>query len=989
MSAPKEINDLVEHFYQHAAEFRSVSYNEATARTELINPLFEALGWDMTNRARRSGTAREVVHESALIIGSTTKAPDLLFRTEGRKRFYVEAKKPSVNVATDRKPAYQIRRYAWNAGLHFGIVTDFEEFSVYDCRDQPSPDDSAHVGRMKYLTYEQYGENWEWISERFSREAVLAGSLDRVASEELRPRRTRTVDAAFLDEISDWRLRIATDLARRNQQLSRSELNYTVQTTIDRIVFLRIAEARGLEAEGELESLARQPSIYPRLCEVFNRADERYNSGLFHFRRERGRITPPDDLTLGLTIGDDVLRHVLGRLYYPEPYEFSVISADILGQVYEQFLGQVITLDASHEAFVEPKPEVRKAGGVYYTPQFVVEYIVDRTLGPILRGKSVLEVEKLHVLDPACGSGSFLISAFQYLLDWHFEKYMAAPRRFSKLLERGPDGSLRLNTEERKRILLNNIFGVDLDPQAVEVTKLSLLLKVIEGEAQIAFLMGRLLPDLDNNVKCGNSIIAPDFDGPNGASDDEWASYRPFDWMSAFPEIMKSGGFDAVIGNPPYLNVDDVWGRRDPRLAYLKTAYGDIYTDKTDLLFYFLQKGVELSRDRVGMIVSRAFLEAYKARKLRSWLADHTLIREILDFRNALLFKNVGITTCVVLFQKTGRRSAVQVRRLNAEQLPGNVTARELADETVFDRLDVPQRLFGEDPWLFAEPDLQQLLDKMDAVGEPLGEILHIGQGMQTGDNKTFTAKSLEELADAQVPREYFYTRARNSDIHAYHIRNSGIAVIYPEDAVNFSDLPASLQEHLYRNQLSLEARAAYIRGNCEWWRFTWPLHKQYIHRRKILCPYLAQRNRFALDVSEEFLGLTDTTVLYDAGQPEDLRYILGLLNSRVLTVRVRYLGKLKAGGVIEYFDNTLARLPIPRRDPNDAQHREMIDLVDRAMALTSRMELERTPIGVAGIQNQLQAIQREIDHLACVLFGLTVEESRVIDGIIAADGIS
>lgn len=201
--------------------------------------------------------------------------------------------------------------------------------------------------------------------------------------------------------------------------------------------------------------------VYARLVELFERADDRYNAGLFHFREERGRAEPPDHLTLDLKIDDKALKDILRDLYYPDsPCEFSVLPADILGQVYEQFLGKVIRLTSAHRAVIEHKPEVKKAGGVYYTPTYHVGYIVEQT------------VVKLRILDSACGSGSFLIAAYQHLLDWHRDWYVSdGPERHRKLLYQGPGGAWRLTTTERKRILLNSIYGVDIDPQAVEVTK--------------------------------------------------------------------------------------------------------------------------------------------------------------------------------------------------------------------------------------------------------------------------------------------------------------------------------------------------------------------------------------------------------------------------------------------------------------------------------------------------------------------------------------
>ncbi len=628
MAAPKEIIELVARFSEHVEAYRKGGLNETQLRVGFLNPLFEALGWDVRNQQGLAEAYRDVIHEDAIKIGGNTKAPDYSFRVGGTRKFFVEAKKPSVYIKGEPEPAFQVRRYAWSAKLPLSILSDFEEFAVYDCTVRPGKTDKADKARLFYWIFDQYAEKWDEIAAIFSKDAVLKGSFDKFAATTKGKRGTAAVDSAFLDEIETWRESLAKNIALSNPELSQRALNYAVQQTIDRIIFLRICEDRGIEPYGQLQALANGVNVYKRLTELFHKADQRYNSGLFHFRDEKDRSEPPDKLTLKLEIGDKPLKEIFQNFYYPDsPYEFSVIGADILGSVYERFLGKVIRLTAGHRAKIEEKPEVKKAGGVYYTPTYIVDYIVRHTVGKLVEGKTPKEVEKLRILDPACGSGSFLIGAYQYLLDWHrdwYEKDGADKHVKGKQpqLWLGKGSMYRLTTSERKRILINNIYGVDIDAQAVEVTKLSLLLKVLEGESdqtlQTQLFHERMLPDLGCNIKCGNSLIEPDFyEQQLLALDDEGRSrINVFDWQAAFPHVFKVGGFDAVIGNPPYNNLIPA-----EQHAYLAKHYQ--HQDyQLDLYLLFMERYHALLKTNclLGVIVSNTWLQSIKLRKIRQHL---------------------------------------------------------------------------------------------------------------------------------------------------------------------------------------------------------------------------------------------------------------------------------------------------------------------------------------------------------------------------------
>ncbi len=595
-----EIARLVKYFSTNERAFHDPSIREADVCASLIEPLFAALGWDVRNTQMVAPQYREVIPQEKLDDEGRSKSPDYAFRARLTPKFYTEAKKPSVNIKDDAAPAYQLRRYAWSAKLPLSILTNFAEFAVFEGRTKPAHSDKANKARIWYFTFDEYEERWREIWDVFSYAAVLGGQFDQFAGSKKGKRPTATVDAEFLKEIESWRDALARNMALRNPKLSDEDLNQAVQLTIDRIIFLRMAEDRGIEQEERLLTLTERPDIYRRFIkDICRTADDKYNSGLFHFDKEPGVESEPDKLTPRLVVDDKVLKPILTDLYFPSPYAFQVLPVEILGNIYEQFLGKVIRLTKGHQAKVEEKPEVRKAGGVYYTPAYIVEYIVHNTVGVMIDGKSPAQLagkgkgQPLRILDMACGSGSFLLGAYQNLLNYCLKWYAEnGPEKYGKAVwQSNGQGAWRLTIGERKRILTTHIFGVDIDPQAVEVTKLSLLLKVLEGETdeslgrqtQRKLFADRTLPNLDQNIKCGNSLVGRDYLNDHLLDDGEGAN--PFDWRHGFADAMKAGGFDCVIGNPPYIRVRIFKELYPGQANYLEASYACADTSGTSTCF--------------------------------------------------------------------------------------------------------------------------------------------------------------------------------------------------------------------------------------------------------------------------------------------------------------------------------------------------------------------------------------------------------------------
>ena len=924
MDAREKLSELVARFERNRATYKKGTYNETQVRREFIDPFFEVLGWDVANKDGYAEAYKDVVHEDAIRVGNTTKAPDYCFRVGGTRKFFVEAKKPSINLRTDTHPAYQLRRYAWSAKLPISILTDFEELAVYDCRSRPNAGDTAGKQRILYLTFEQYEDRWQEIEDVFSKRAVLEGAFDKYELSVKGKRGTETVDEAFLKELDSWRLQLAKNISLRNCTLSLENLNESVQRIIDRIVFLRICEDRGIEDYGRLRSIASKKNSYQELCRLFEKADSKYNSGLFYFTHEKERVSCVDAVTRDLRIDDAIVKGILEQIYYPEsPYEFSVLSADILGKVYEEFLGKTIRLTKSHQAKVEEKPEVRKAGGVYYTPTNVVEHLVDRTLGNLLNDSTPQRVAQLRILDPACGSGSFLLVAYQRLLSWHLEWYIndgadRHARGKSAAIFRGRRGAWHLTVAKRKEILTNNIYGVDIDPQAIEVSKLSLLLKVLEGEVEwlknIKLFEERALPDLGKNLQCGNSLVGFDFIGslPTSvlaAGSEELDSVRSFDWKKSYPKIFKSGGFDVVIGNPPYLSYA---GRQSVQLPEaVRSYFSKIYECSgwpTSHSFFMEKAIVSLSRRFVAFIVPDqvGHLDGYAS--LRRFVGKNTNIAEV-KYWGEKVFRGAMTPALTVI---TDKASSGDTRIIEHH---GGESTGELAPDS---------------SWFFSPS--KSLIDRLR--------------------RESFSVKPYVKDCGIRT------TRAKQQVFELDKFRTEDLVVLEGKRIGRYWCSPPNKVVRPI-GSLHRSSEANYDAA-------------KFLIRQTAAYPIVAPHK-----YTKYFRN--SVHALLEPKGDMDVRYLVGLLNSKLM--RFCYVSQTREAGQRTFPQvkiGTLAKLPMKMLNLSDEQDRRAHDdIVEHVQALLDLQESLETASrnSAAGMRQRIGALDTRLDSLVFSLYGLSAEE--------------
>jgi predicted type IV restriction endonuclease len=946
VTVPTKVLELVERFERNLDLYKRADYKEARVRIEFIDPFFEALGWDVRNVRGRGEHDKDVVYEDAIKVGGKTRAPDYSFRVGQTRKFFLEAKKPAVSLIGDVGPAYQLRRYSGSVKLPLGILTDFEEFAVYDCRRRPRPSDKATVGRIMYLTFNEYLDRFDQIHGLLAKESVVQGSFDRYAHDIKTRRGASEVDAELLKEIEGWRDVLARNIALRNEALSVHELNFAVQRTIDRIIFLRMCEDRGIEGYGQLLALTNGPHIYPRLGEYYRRADEKYNAGLFDFRA--------DTLTKTLTVDDQALKPILTSLYYPQcPYEFSVLPVEILGQVYEQFLGKVIRLTPSHRAKVEEKPEVKKAGGVYYTPSYIVDYIVQQTVGKLIEGKTPRQISKLRILDPACGSGSFLLGAYQYLLNYHrqwYEEHDPAKhaRRKQPTVYQGQGGDWRLTGAEKKSILLNNIYGVDIDRQAVEVTKLSLLLQVLEGETeetlgqQLTLWRERALPDLGDNIKCGNSLIGPDYFGAQLIPDEEeMRRVNPFDWEREFPHVMAAGGFDCVIGNPPYIFTREQISETE-RQYFSAKFEASWEKHNTFMLFMELMLRLLNARGQGGFIVPNSWLTIESARLLRRLLIPHLEFVADLNFR---VFERVSMEPCI--FVISGNIQKDSVLALRAQSKDSLVEGDTFPVER--ERWSGP----GQRIVFSHSSDSVGIIDRIVQSSGCIGDIFDVRSGLQAyergkgkppqtaGDvkNHIFDRKEWED--------EDSYRYLQGRDVGRYTLNWSGQWLQYgpwlsqPRKLGIFTRPRVLLRE--ITSELPFCLNATYVA-------------KPYLNNKSVL------------------------NVLHPDDDVEELKCLAGILDSRLLSLYYKQRAVKSARKIFpKVVVRNLREFPYPDTS-NSIKRTMLIQLIDRMLTLHKKLAAATLPPDKQLYQRQIEATDRSIDTLVYELYDLTQEEIKIVE---------
>lgn len=963
--------ELIDHFENHAKDrYLQSNYQEAEVRKDFIDPLLKALGWDVDHEREHNPYEQEVKVERAVPMTRTQKRADYAFYVAPNfhdVRFFVEAKKPSVDLERSPDAHFQALRYGYSANTPLAVLTDFEQIRVLDCRRRPHPE-SALDRTWKSWHYIQFRDplvyaEFYWL---FSRQAHVDGSYLRRIAELPKPKGGakqrglfkggyQAVDDSFLAELEEYRVTLAKSFKKADTSLDSEQLTEMVQRTLDRLVFLRFLEDKQIETDIRITDFGKRKNAWADFQEASRRLDSIYNGIVFK------PIDVLDDPTF--EVDAEVFGDICEQLAPDNsPYNFDAIPIHILGSIYERFLGSVIRA-TEKRVVIEEKPEVRKAGGVYYTPEYIVRHIVKQTVGKTIAGKTPVEVAKLRFADIACGSGSFLLGVYDELLRHHSE-YYNTPGNEKQAKKDGcvftDDRTWRLSLMQRRTILLNNVYGVDIDRQATEVAQLSLFLKLLEDERatsarqyQLDYARDRhlktLLPDLTSNIVCGNSLIGWSVAGLLGLDPEEEKRLNPLDFESAFRQAMLTGGFDVVVGNPPYEVVEKErsqasWPHQDFVEAIKNTdQYAAALGGKLNMFRFFIVRAISLIRTGgyAGMIVPLSLVADISCAKTRAYLIRALRPVEMdcfpqKDNAKRRIFKDAKLSTMIFTGQQgTGSsQKADLVLRVypwnSFEDEPRTATLR-LSEMATLDPVNLPIPLVSDEQWTLCQKLYQctgvKRLSEVDGVSVTRGEI------NQTIYRKFITSNPSHNRL------------VKGVEIGRYQIRSK-----LSQGSQEWFDEKAFLREHA---------------------------PKLVVRQRRIATQRITgvdERLRIVstvIDPPAYFADSTNSIVVADSSSVE-MEFLVAVLNSKLMQWRFKLTSTNNNVGT-----NELNSLPISLADR--ARHDRLVDLVEQLIA-AKKQESESTSRAKEVAARKCDALDRQIDSAVYELYSLTQDEIRLVE---------
>ena len=999
-SVRKKLLKRITQYSNNIQQYQRTEYNETQVRIDFVNPFFEALGWDVNNVSGLPQHLREVVHEASVMVEENgiykTKKPDYSFRLGTETLFYLETKKPSVDITSDSRPAFQLRRYGWSGNLKISVLTNYTDLYIYDCTIRPMESDDIKTALIAHYSYTEYVEKFDEIYNLLSKEAVISGEFEKRFGSIRGAYRREPFDEYFLQQIRTWRDLLGKDIIFRNGSVDVETLNICVQRILNRIIFLRICEDRNLEKYETLKHI----KTFEELKGLFSTADKKYNSGLFALLEEDR-----------LLFSDDILLQIFRSLYYPNnSYEFSVVDPYIIGQIYELFLDERLEKAGNENVVSVKKPEVVDSQGTVNTPKNFTDIIVEQTLSPLYTGKTLEEVQDYRVADICCGSGNFLLSAYEFIINFYIDYYRKnmceeAVRR-GYIYQRPGSSNYLLAFKLRRKILVKNIWGVDIDPLAVEVTKFSLLLKALEGttseevEAYVKGASEKILPNLDSNIKNGNSLIDSRFAKfmPSVYNDFQLLSrIKIFDWKTEFQGLK----FDAIVGNPPYIRVQNMVRYSAEEYSFYRNGASGYITAECDLLdkyYLFIERGMELLKDEgfLGYLVPHKFMNIQSGKELRGWLAKESYVRRIIHFGTYQVFKDRSTYTCILILSRK-RQKRFEIAFVDDWE---RFLVRHEADYESY-----PAMYLSGNPWIFLPGRIKTYLRQWKQRCVQLKELADIFVGVQTSADKIYIIHAVKEdektvlfLGKDQVYRKiekrilrksvydaklnkYQKIEANSYIIYPYKLQNGKTVLIEKEELEKDYPLAYSYFSE-FRDEL--DRRSMPGRTDENWFAYG---RSQSIRRfmggEHLIWPVLSLTSNYVYDNEMVVFTGGGNGPFYGLEMKkqtkESIFYVQAILNHWLMEMLVKNRASFFRGGYYSHGKQFIEELPIYRIDFSDKKealrHDEIVSCVKRLMQLSERKAVAGSRAARDIIQRSIDVMEKELNSRIDELYGINPVE--------------
>lgn len=918
------IHDLVNRYISNYQNYHLSSYNETQLRNDFLNQFFELLGWDIFNQAGKPNYIREVILEESIRDNSTEyhKKPDYTFRLNSERKFFLEAKKPSVNIETNLESIKQVRRYGYTANLKVSVISNFEFLIIYDTTLQVKSSDNINIARLKKYHYTEYIDKFEEIKQIIGKNSVYSGEFDRMWSHSENMQDRKSVDQLFLQQVNNWRILLAQELIHYPEMQDEQQLNDIVQSYITRIIFLRVCEDRNIETYQALLDVFRSNN-FNLLIEKFRNADLIYNSGLFEQRLS-------DQIIQNIS---SIFWEIIRQLYYPEsPYSFSVFSSDILGRIYEIFLSEKLTL-VSGSVRLEKKTE-NIDRDVVTTPLFIINDILHHTVAKKCSKLSDKQILNLKIADISCGSGAFLLELFQFIQDKLIDYYVL--HDCSRLIP-NEFNQFKLPYIEKIHILTKVIYGVDKDYNAVEATKFGLLLKLLENEDISSTEHYRpLLPDLNHNIFFGNSLLTREHTNAENNLEINPFSFNHYGLR-----------FDVIIGNPPYMMTEDMINLTPLEYPIYKEIYESAFK-QFDKYYLFIEQGVKLLNDNgiLGYIIPSKFTKVESGKKLRKFLTRNGYIQSLISFAHNQVFRNRTTYTCLIILTKNRNQ------QINYAEISDISLWQTGSLQPIF--TNIPYQDLSNDPWVLVPPYLLDLYNQIWHNSARLKDIVgqeNIFNGIQTSANDIYVITPISEdetyyyfkkdgvsyTIEKAITKPYFKTSRRIDNLNSYRSFKPNSIVFYPYEYSNdiLQLIPLNTIQIAYPRafeyisvyQHVLDAPSRNIQPTPqtrnEWHRYG---RQQGLnmaaYSEKIVVGVLSAGDKYAVDKHGTLLSSGGTAGYCAITLPENMAYsiyyIQAILNSKYVEWNVMLSGEVFRGGYYARGTKVLNNLPIRKIDFED-----------------------------------------------------------------------